>query len=95
MSELNTNQPNQIIDSVPGMAPIEAVGEQAGQAVAVDGFRGDPRRVIGHPTNVTNEAAQGYANQLRNNNQSTDWGVARLHRTGEAALQNIVEIDNK
>lgn len=96
MLEQTPNQLNQIIDNVPGMAPVEVVGEQAGQPVSVEGFRGDPRRVIGHPANATNEAAQGYADQLRANNQeSTGWSLPRLHKTGEVALQNIVEKDSK
>lgn len=80
-----------LIDSAPGMPAVKAevAGEQAGQPVPVEGFRGDPRRVIGHPSNVTNEAAQGYADQLRAN--STEWSLPKLHRTGEIALQKILE----
>ncbi|HSX36952.1 MAG TPA: hypothetical protein VLG13_02450 [Patescibacteria group bacterium] len=55
MTEQNTNQPK-IIDEVPGFensgmeARVIQPGEVAG-SMSTSEFRGDPRKVIGHPSN--------------------------------------------
>lgn len=83
-----------LITSVPGFEnqPVDP-GEQMGQPTAVEGFRGDPRRVIGHPGNPTNEAVAAYAQQLTEQgqaevapripaDQASEWGAATLHGMG-------------
>jgi len=58
MSEKAPNQSNQIIDSVPWETSEPKVQEQpaqVGQVISIpeDEFKGDPRRVLGHPSNPT------------------------------------------
>lgn len=56
MSETAPNQPNQIIDSVPleiNKPPVQEGVVYSGQVISIpeSEFKGDPRRVPGHPLN--------------------------------------------
>lgn len=67
-SQEKLTSPN-LIDSVPGIERSEpaANATQEGKVIpyAEGQFRGDPRRVIGHPLNPFNEALQAYSDKLK------------------------------
>lgn len=74
-------EPGEMITSVPGFnqSPAEVakgllpsevpqaapVGSRENPVIADTGFRGDPRRVIGHPSNQMSEMGAAVADQMR------------------------------
>lgn len=61
----------EIIDTVPGVTRsqggLEATDLTQVTHVETEGFMGDPRRVIGHPSNPTSEMSQAYTENLASN----------------------------
>jgi hypothetical protein len=68
MSEKDKN----IIDSVPGIEPAPVDPPRRGVVVIPEGaFRGDPSKVIGHPSNPTNDMSEAYSRRLKEGAEQT------------------------
>ena len=91
---MNHEKPNTqpLIDSVPGVTRVEPAIETPvhRQAITIpEGeFRGDPRRVIGHPSNPNGEMMQALAEQNSMNRDSVALEVGK-HAVGPTVITEV------
>lgn len=58
-----------LITSAPGFeAPSPGAKENSNIAISKGQFKGDPSKVIGHPSNPATEPLEAYSNQMKNGN---------------------------
>lgn len=65
---------HELIDAVPGIdrGPIRTEPSvDRKMPIAIEDFKGDPRRVIGHPSNPNAAAIQAYAEHSQSGEQTT------------------------
>lgn len=72
-----------IIESVPGMEPLEVEDNQVrqGRVIRDIDFRGDPTKVLGHPNNPNTEMHNAYVEHIRDHATVPRLGEIATHGT--------------